>query len=141
MPMKIQLEKLQRRSQNPLKRPLLKLLLFFKLSAGESIESISENLANETLTPLVFINPGELAYTITISGPDAEFVEFDEETLTINLISALIMRLQTTLSFTVTIESENADVSEIEVLLDVTNIDEPIELTSTLLADSFAENH
>ena len=39
-----------------------------------------------------------------------------------------------------TIESENADVSEIEVLLDVTNIDEPIELTSTLLADSFAEN-
>ena len=112
----------------------------FQVSAGESIESISENLVNETLTPLVFINPGELAYTITISGPDAEFVEFDEETLTINLISALDYETQTTLSFTVIIESENADVSEIEVLLDVTNIDEPIELTSTLLADSFAEN-
>jgi hypothetical protein len=112
----------------------------FQVSAGESIESISENLVNETLTPLVFINPGELAYTITISGPDAEFVEFDEEALTINLISALDYETQTTLSFTVIIESENADVSEIEVLLDVTNIDEPIELTSTLLADSFAEN-
>ena len=112
----------------------------FQVNAGESIESISENLANETLTPLVFINPGELAYTITISGPDAEFVEFDEETLTINLISAIDYEIQTTLSFTVIIESENADVSEIEVLLDVTNIDEPIELTSTLLADSFAEN-
>jgi hypothetical protein len=112
----------------------------FQVSAGESIESISENLVNETLTPLVFINPGELAYTITISGPDAEFVEFDEETLTINLISALDYETQTTLSFTVIIESENADVSELVVLLDVTNIDEPIELTSTLLADSFAEN-
>jgi len=112
----------------------------FQVSAGESIESISENLANETLTPLVFINPGELAYTITISGPDAEFVEFDEETSSINLMSALDYETQTTLSFTVTIESENADVSEIEILLDVTNIDEPIELTSNLLADSFAEN-
>ncbi len=112
----------------------------FQVSAGESIESISENLANEALTPLIFINPGELAYTITISGADAELVEFDEETLTINLISALDYETQTTLSFTVTIESENADISEIEVLLDVTNIDEPIELTSNLLADSFAEN-
>ncbi len=112
----------------------------FQVNAGESVESISENLVNETLTPLVFINPGELDYTITISGADAELVEFDEETLTINLISALDYETQTTLSFTVTIESENADVSEIEVLLDVTNIDEPIELTSNLLADSFAEN-
>ena len=112
----------------------------FQVSAGDSIESISENVANETLTPLVFINPGELDYSITISGDDAELVEFDEETLSINLISALDYETQTKLSFTVTIESENADVSEIEVLLDVTNIDEPIELTSALLADSFAEN-
>jgi hypothetical protein len=112
----------------------------FQVSAGDSIASISENVVNETLTPLVFINPGELAYTIVISGDDAELVEFDEETLTINLISALDYETQTTLSFTVTIESENADISEIQVLLDVTNIDEPIVLTSTLLADSFAEN-
>ena len=112
----------------------------FQVSAGESIESISENVVNETLTPLVFINPGELGYSITISGEDADLVEFDEETSSVNLISALDYETQTKLSFTVTIESENADVSEIEVLLDVTNIDEPIELTSTLLADSFAEN-
>ncbi len=112
----------------------------FQVSAGDSIESISENVANETLTPLVFINPGELDYSITISGDDAELVEFDAETSSINLISALDYETQTKLSFTVTIESENADISEIEVLLDVTNIDEPIELTSNLLADSFAEN-
>ncbi len=112
----------------------------FQVSAGESIASISENVANETLTPLVFINPGELDYSITISGDDAELVEFDEETLSINLISELDYETQTKLSFTVTVESENADISEIEVLLDVTNIDEPIELSSTLLADSFAEN-
>ena len=103
----------------------------FQVSAGESIESISENVVNETLTPLVFINPGELGYSITISGEDADLVEFDEETSSVNLISALDYETQTKLSFTVTIESENADVSEIEVLLDVTNIDEPIELTST----------
>ncbi|MDC0199147.1 cadherin domain-containing protein, partial [Pseudomonadota bacterium] len=112
----------------------------FQVNAGESIESISENVASETLTPLVFINPGDLNYSITISGDDAELVEFDMETQSINLISALDYETQTKLSFTVTIESENADISEIEVLLDVTNIDEPIELTSTLLADSFAEN-
>ena len=112
----------------------------FQVDAGESIESISENVANETLTPLVFINPGELSYSVTISGDDAELVEFDTETQSINLISALDYETQTKLSFTVTVESENADVSEIEVLLDVTNIDEPIELTSNLLADSFAEN-
>jgi hypothetical protein len=112
----------------------------FQVSAGESIESISENVASETLTPLVFINPGDLNYSITISGDDAELVEFDTETQSINLISALDYETQTSLSFTVTIESENADISEIEVILDVTNIDEPIELTSNLLADSFAEN-
>ena len=38
----------------------------------------------------------------------------------VNLISALDYETQTKLSFTVTIESENADISEIEVLLDVT---------------------
>ena len=97
-------------------------------------------MTNETLIPLVFINPGELAYLVTITGDDAELVEFDAETLSINLISALDYETQTKLSFTVTIESENADVSEIDVLLDITNIDEPIELTSNLLADSFAEN-
>ncbi|MBD63245.1 MAG: hypothetical protein CMD68_04100, partial [Gammaproteobacteria bacterium] len=112
----------------------------FQVSAGESLESISENITNETLTPLVFINPGELDYSVTISGDDSQLVEFDAETQSINLISALDYETQTSLSFTVTIESENADVSEIEVLLDVTNIDEPIELTSNLLADSFAEN-
>ena len=112
----------------------------FQVNGGESIESISENITNETLTPLVFINPGELDYSVTISGDDAELVEFDTDTLSINLISALDYETQTSLSFTVTIESENADISEIEVLLDVTNIDEPIELTSNLLADSFAEN-
>ncbi|MDC0079740.1 cadherin domain-containing protein, partial [Pseudomonadota bacterium] len=112
----------------------------FQVDAGESIESISENVVNETLTPLVFINPGELSYSVTISGDDAELVEFDAETQSINLISALDYETQTKLSFTVTIESENADISEIEVLLDVSNIDEPIELTSNLLADSFAEN-
>ena len=112
----------------------------FEVSADESIESISENVTNETLIPLVFINPGELAYSVTITGDDAELVEFDSETLSINLISALDYETQTKLSFTVTIESENADVSEIDVLLDITNIDEPIELTSNLLADSFAEN-
>ena len=112
----------------------------FQVDAGESIESISENVASETLTPLVFINPGELDYSVTISGDDAELVEFDAETQSINLISALDYETQTSISFTVTIESENADISEIEVLLDVSNIDEPIELTSNLLADSFAEN-
>ena len=112
----------------------------FQVSAGESIESISENVASETLTPLIFINPGDLNYSITISGDDAELVEFDAETQSINLINALDYETQTKLSFTVTVESENADISEIEVLLDVTNIDEPIELTSNLLADSFAEN-
>mgnify|MGYP001296496884 CR=1 FL=1 len=99
----------------------------FQVDVGESIESISENITNEALTPLVFINPGELDYSVTISGDDAELVEFDAETLSINLISALDYEAQTKLSFTITIESENADVSEIEVLLDVANIDEPIE--------------
>jgi len=112
----------------------------FQVNAGESIESIDENAIKETLIPLAFVNPGELAYTITISGDDAELVAFDAETSSINLISALDYETQTQLSFTVTIESENADVSEIEVLLDVSNIDEPIELTSTLVADSFAES-
>ena len=112
----------------------------FQVSAIDPIESIAENIASETLTSLVFINPGELSYSVTISGEDAALVTFNEESLTINLISAVDYEEQQILSFVVTIESENSDISEIEVLLDVTNIDEPVELSSTLLANSFAES-
>ena len=92
------------------------------------------------MAPLTFINPGDLSYTVSIAGDDAEFVVFDDESMSIVLVEALDYETQTNLSFVVTIESENGDISEISFDLAISDIDEPIDLTSSLAAESFAEN-
>ena len=60
--------------------------------------------------------------------------------MSIVLVEALDYETQTNLNFVVTIESENGDISEISFDLAISDIDEPIDLTSSLAAESFAEN-
>jgi hypothetical protein len=112
----------------------------FQVDNVDPKESIDENIGNEVLAPLTFINPGDLSYTVSISGDDAEFVVFDDESMSIVLVEALDYETQTNLNFVVTIESENGDISEISFDLAISDIDEPIDLTSSLAAESFAEN-
>ncbi len=112
----------------------------FQVDSADPIQSIDENIRDEVLAPLTFINPGDLSYTVSIAGDDAEFVVFDDESMSIVLVEALDYETQTNLSFVVTIESENGDISEISFELAISDIDEPIDLTSSLAAESFAEN-
>jgi len=112
----------------------------FQVNNVDPKESIDENIGNEVLAPLTFINPGDLSYTVSISGDDAEFVVFDDETMSLVLVEALDYETQTNLSFVVTIESENGDISEISFDINVIDEDEPVDLSSSLTADSFAEN-
>mgnify|MGYP005697193623 FL=1 len=112
----------------------------FQVDSADPKESIDENIINEVLAPLTFINPGDLSFTVSISGDDADFVQFDDESFSIVLTEALDYETQTNLNFVVTIESENGDISEISFDLAISDIDEPIDLASSLAADSVAEN-
>ena len=112
----------------------------FQVDAGESIESISENIVNETIAPLIIINPGDLSYSVLIFGSDAGLVKFDAETSSIILTESLDFESQANLSFTVTIFSENNDISEIDFLLNVDDVDEPIEFNSSFFGESFIES-
>jgi len=112
----------------------------FQVSVGNATESIAENIVGETLTPLVIVNPGALSYSVTISGEDAALVTFNEESLTIDLVGSVDYEEHQMLSFTVTIESENADILQLEVLLNVSDVNEAPTLSNTLGATSFAEN-
>ena len=112
----------------------------FQVDNADPKESIDENINNEVLAALTFINPGDLSFTVSISGDDADFVQFDDESFSIMLTKALDYETQTSLNFVVTIESENGDTSEILFDLSVSDIDEPVDLSSALTADSFAEN-
>ncbi len=112
----------------------------FQVDSSDLEESIDENKINELLAPLTFINPGGLSYTVSIAGDDADFVQFDEESSSIVLVQALDYETQTSLNFIVTIESENGDISEILFDLAVSDINEPIDIASSLTAESFAEN-
>ena len=112
----------------------------FQVDSADPIQSIDENIRDEVLAPLTFINPGDLSYTVSIAGDDAEFVVFDDKSMSIVLVEALDYETQTSLNFVVTIESENGDISEISFDLAISDIDEPIDLTSSLAAESFAEN-
>ncbi len=112
----------------------------FEVDSADPKESINENKIDEVLVPLTFINPGDLSYTVSIAGDDADFVQFDEESFSIVLVEALDYETQTNLNFIVTIESENGDISEISFDINVIDEDEPVDLLSALTADSFAEN-
>ena len=85
----------------------------FQVDSADPIESIDENINDEVLAALTFINPGDLSYTVSIAGDDADFVVFDDESMSIVLVEALDYETQTNLNFVVTIESENGDISEI----------------------------
>ena len=112
----------------------------FQVDAMNPAESINENTVDHTLAPINIVNPGNLNFTVTISGDDAELVTFDQETSSIVLIAAVDHEVKSDLSFNVNIESENGDVFELAFSINVNDINEPLDFTSNATADAFAEN-
>jgi len=112
----------------------------FQVDALNPADSINENTVDHTLAPINIVNPGNLNFTVTISGDDAELVTFDQETSSIVLIAAVDHEVKSDLSFNVSIESENGDVFELAFSINVNDINEPLDFTSNATADAFAEN-
>ena len=112
----------------------------FQVDALNPADSIDENTVDQILAPINIVNPGNLNFTVTISGDDAELVTFDQETSSIVLIAGVDREVKSDLSFNVNIESENGDVFELAFLINVNDINEPLDFTSNATADAFAEN-
>ncbi len=94
--------------------------------------SIEENADFLELANLSLINPGNLEYTISVSGRDSEFIIVDQNTLIITLVNSLDYETQTTLEFTITITSSNGDIRTFDYIIDIDDINESPTLASTL---------
>ena len=76
----------------PRKKPPQKWLLFLKWKLLKLVESVDENTTEISLTSFAVVNPGEQNYTVTVEGEGSEAFTYNEETNSLEITEALIMK-------------------------------------------------
>ena len=112
----------------------------FDVNDETLIAEVDENVSNIDLILLTLVNPGELDFTVTISGRDADLISFDRERSCLVLNQDLDFETQETLEFSISIESSNSDVREFSYSINIIDINEPVEIDINQLAESFLED-
>ena len=100
----------------------------FEVETAEVVESVDENTTEISLVSFAVVNPGEQNYTVTVEGEGSEAFTYNEETNSLEITEALDYESQEAVELTVTFTSENGDVQEVALALNVTDVDEAVEL-------------
>ena len=72
------------------------------------------------------VNPGEQNYTVTVEGEGSEAFTYNQETNALELNQAIDFETQDAYEVTVTFTSENGDVQEVALALNVADVDEAV---------------
>ena len=100
----------------------------FEVETSEVVESVDENTTEISLASFAVVNPGEQNYTVTVEGEGSEAFTYNEETNSLEIIEALDHESQEAVELTVTFTSDNGDVQEVALALNVADVDEAVEL-------------
>jgi hypothetical protein len=100
----------------------------FEVETAEVVESVDENTTEISLASFAVVNPGEQNYTVTVEGEGSEAFTYNEETNSLEIIEELDHESQEAVELTVTFTSENGDVQEVALALNVADVDEAVEL-------------
>ena len=92
------------------------------------VESVDENTTEISLASFAVVNPGEQNYTVTVEGEGSEAFTYNEETNSLEITEALDYESQEAVELTVTFTSDNGDVQEVALALNVADVDEAVEL-------------
>ena len=100
----------------------------FEVETAEVVESVDENTTEISLASFAVVNPGEQNYTVTVEGEGSEAFTYNEETNSLEIIEELDHESQEAVELTVTFTSDNGDVQEVALALNVADVDEAVEL-------------
>ena len=100
----------------------------FQVEASEVVESVDENTSEINLAQFAVVNSGQQNYTVTIEGEGSEAFTYNQETNSLEITESLDHETQEAVELTVTFTSENGDVQEVVLALDVVDVDEAVEL-------------
>ena len=100
----------------------------FEVEALEVVESVDENTSEINLAQFAVVNTGEQNYTVTIEGEGSEAFAYNQETNSLEVIEELDHESQESVELTVTFTSDNGDVQEVTLALNVADVDEVVEL-------------
>ena len=100
----------------------------FEVETTEVVESVDENTTEISLASFAVVNPGEQNYTVTVEGEGSEAFTYNEETNSLEISEALDHESQEAVELTVTFTSDNGDVQEVALALNVADVDEAVEL-------------
>ena len=100
----------------------------FEVETAEVVESVDENTTEISLASFAVVNPGEQNFTVTVEGEGSEAFTYNEETNSLEITEALDYESQEAVELTVTFTSDNGDVQEVALALNVADVDEAVEL-------------
>ena len=100
----------------------------FEVETSEVVESVDENTTEISLASFAVVNPGAQNYTVSIEGEGSEAFTYNEETNSLEITEALDHESQEAVELTVTFTSDNGDVQEVALALNVADVDEVVEL-------------
>ena len=100
----------------------------FEVETAEVVETVDENTTEISLASFAVVNPGEQDYTVTVEGEGSEAFTYNEETNSLEIIESFDHESQEAVELTVTFTSENGDVQEVALALNVADVDEAVEL-------------
>ena len=100
----------------------------FEVETEKVIETVDENTTEISLASFAVVNPGEQDYKVTVEGEGSEAFTYNQETNSLELNQAVDFETQDTYELTVTFTSDNGDVQEVALALNVADVDEAVEL-------------
>ncbi len=100
----------------------------FEVETEKVVETVDENATEISLASFAIVNPGEQDYKVTVEGEGSEAFTYNQETNALELNQAVDFETQDAYEVTVTFTSENGDVQEIALALNIADVDEAVEL-------------
>jgi hypothetical protein len=101
----------------------------FIVEAEDVVTSFDENTSEITLAHFAIVNPSEQNYKVTIEGKGSDAFTYNSETNSLVALQELDYELQESVDLTVTFTTDNGDIQQVTLVIDVTDVDEPVMLS------------
>jgi hypothetical protein len=98
----------------------------FIVEAEDVVTSFDENTSEITLAQFAIVNPSEQNYKVTIEGEGSDAFTYNPETNSLVALQELDYELQESVDLTVTFTTDNGDIQQVTLAIDVTDVDEPV---------------
>src|SRR6056300_658173 len=98
----------------------------FIVEAEDVVTSFDENTSEITLAHFAIVNPSEQNYKVTIEGEGSDAFTYNPETNSLVALQELDYELQESVDLTVTFTTDNGDIQQVTLAIDVTDVDEPV---------------